>query len=317
MSAEARPGVGFLIGGLARSGTTLVQRLCCELSSVWVPPETHFWPSSEGLEAAIEFPLQGGARIDAVEQVARDLAGRGVGIQVSDVLESLAAYDRRIGLWTLFESVVTALSPPDRRMLGEKTPQHLLWWEQLSGVVPDLRFLTVVRDPRAALRSHRSVTWGETDAYALAERWLAYQRAATDALRLLGPERVLALRYEDVAAHPEGTRSDIARFLAVPDEVKLLTDDVLAVNPLFPGQETWKARALESVEAEQRPATEGPPAEDIRIIESICSPLMQAAGYEPGVIVDVGPPTGESRDRVTAFRRWRADIAASRSVAVY
>ena len=317
MNTAARPGVGFLIGGLARSGTTLLQRLCCELTAVWVPPETHFWPSSAGLEDAFEFPLQGADRIAGAEQVARDLAEKGVGIRVGDLLDGLAAYDRRIGLWTLFEGVVSALSPPDRRMLGEKTPQHLLWWELLSGAAPDLRFVTVVRDPRAALRSHRSVGWGETDAYALAERWVMYQRAATDALRLLGPERVLPLRYEDVAADPEGTRSAIAGFLAVPDEVELLTDDLLADHPLFPGQETWKARALQPVEAERRPDADGLPAEDIGIIESVCSPLMEAAGYQPGVIVDVGPPTGESNDRVTAFRRWHADIAASRSTAVY
>ena len=35
--------LSFLVVGTARSGTTLVQRLCCELPRVWVPGETHFW----------------------------------------------------------------------------------------------------------------------------------------------------------------------------------------------------------------------------------------------------------------------------------
>jgi len=38
-----RRGPDFLIVGSARSGTTLVQRLACELPGVAMPPETHFF----------------------------------------------------------------------------------------------------------------------------------------------------------------------------------------------------------------------------------------------------------------------------------
>ena len=50
--------VSFLMVGTPRSGTTLLQRLACELPGVGMPPETHFFDyvvhhwESVGREAA-------------------------------------------------------------------------------------------------------------------------------------------------------------------------------------------------------------------------------------------------------------------------
>ncbi|MBU1493019.1 MAG: sulfotransferase [Actinobacteria bacterium] len=317
MSRSGPAEVRFLIGGQARSGTTLVQRLCCELAPVWVPPETHFWFSAEALSNQFGFPLRGEDRLSAAEWIARDLAERGIELRVADLTERMAGHNRRIGLWTIFESVVAALSPSSRQVLGEKTPQHLFWWEHLSNAVPGLRFVVIVRDPRAVLRSHRSVAWGETDAYALAERWLAYQRAAADAHRLLGPDRVLVLRYEDVVLDAEGARSQIARLLEVPDGVRPLTPEVLGSHPLFPARETWKSRALEPIEADTRSAEGDVPVTDVGIIDAICGSLMETLGYQTGAAGEVAPPEGVSRDRVAAFRRWHAAVLDSVDLAVY
>ena len=52
--------VDFLIVGTPRSGTTLVQRLACELPGVGMPRETEFWLGyrSSPLRTA-SFPLEG------------------------------------------------------------------------------------------------------------------------------------------------------------------------------------------------------------------------------------------------------------------
>ena len=50
--------VDFLVVGSPRSGTTLVQRLACEIPGVAMPPETHFFPEVMGeLVESGAFPL--------------------------------------------------------------------------------------------------------------------------------------------------------------------------------------------------------------------------------------------------------------------
>ena len=307
----------FLITGTARSGTTLVQRLCCELPGVWIPAETHFWASASDTADAFTWPLQGEDRHAAVEYLLRELSGGELPAAAANVTREMTGRQRRIGLWTVFESLVSAMSPPGRSVLGEKTPNHMFWWEHLQTAVPGLKLLVVVRDPRAVLRSHRGVPWGEHDAHALAERWIAHQRTALDALRILGPGRVLILRYEDVAADPGTSRSRLAGFLDVADTPTELPDELLAEYPLFPAREEWKARALGSISADASGGLDEITDTDLQIIEGACEGLLDQFGYQTGSGAGVPPPLGESLDRVLAFRRWHASVAGVTELPIY
>jgi hypothetical protein len=306
----------FLIGGTARSGTTLVQRLCCELSSVWVPPETHFWMKAEDLTQEFRFPLRDADRLAAIRRVMGAFAVEGGEFDPEAVATEIGRRRRRVGLWTLFESVVAAMSPPDRRVLGEKTPAHTLWWEHLLGAVEGLKLIGVVRDPRAVLRSHRSVAWGEGDAYALAERWLAHQRALLDARRIFGAERVLLVRCEDVVADPGAAQAGFASFLGVPCERVDLSESLIGRFPLFNAHEVWKSRALEGIESRGEEAS-GVSEADRAVLASACGLVMGAFGYDAGDPGDPAPPRGESQESVRAFRRWNAAVAAATNLAVY
>ena len=55
--SDAGSQLRFMIVGVARSGTTLIQRLASELEEVRVPPETHFWRHAESLARQAEWPL--------------------------------------------------------------------------------------------------------------------------------------------------------------------------------------------------------------------------------------------------------------------
>jgi len=309
--------LSFLVVGTARSGTTLVQRLCCELPQVWIPVETHFWSIAPEMSDAFDWPLQGESRHAAVEYLLRKSAGGDLQATPAEVTNEMTRRGRRIGLWTMFESLVSVMSPPDRPVLGEKTPSHTFWWEQLLVAQSGLKLLAVVRDPRAVLRSHRGVVWGEHDAYALAERWVAHLRATLDAARIYGDGRVMILRYEDVVLDPDGARSQIAGFLGVADDPHLLSDDLQARYPLFHESEGWKARALGSVSTDRVAAGEDLPPDDTEVIEVVCGHLMQKLGYPVGHRAPVIPPRGESLERVLAFRRWHASVAGAIDLPIY
>ena len=216
---DVKPRVEFLVVGSARSGTTLVQRLACEVPGVRMPPETHFFSGyTRELLARCSFPLEGIELRREIELfLARDNAA-GLVLDVRAVLAELG--DRCSGPYQLFDVIVRHLVGP-AEIWGEKTPDHLLWWRPITRAAPWMRFVLVVRDPRAVVASSLSVPWRDNpelrewdeDVYlAMAQRWAIDQQRGAAMAAELGP-RCLPLRYEDVVADPDGARSAISAFL--------------------------------------------------------------------------------------------------------
>lgn len=262
----------FLIVGTPRSGTTLVQRLACELPGVAVPPETHFFSLFlPRLLADRSFPLDESEVDDEVERFKSLKTSRGLEL-------STAALKAHLDLpcaspLDLFAALVKALSP-GASCYGEKTPNHLLWWRPLSAALPHLRFIAVVRDPRSVVASYRA-TWGTEHYLVTAERWSADQRAVLDMLEALGDERALLLRYEDVVADPDRIPSQLASFLGVADGRARRHPSVLHLP-----WETWKRRALEPVEPTRVEAwNEALSDAEAYRVASVCRDTMTAFGY--------------------------------------
>ena len=302
----------FLIVGTARSGTTLVQRLCCELPDVWVPPETHFWPLAAEAAERFDFPLRGRNRVEMVSWLLDSVGSHILPVRPAAVIDEIGKRDRRAALWVVFESLVAAMSPP-ARILGEKTPGHVAHWEQLTSAIPELKIIGVIRDPHAVLRSHRKVPWGDHDPWTLAERWLAHQRSLEDASRLLGPSRVMLIRYEDLVSAPDAHQASIARFLGVVNEPKPLDPDVLREHPLFPEREVWKSNALDSVTTAHTDRwSEELSDHDRAVLSWVLGPALGHQGYSPSTTT-VAPPTMDDRARsnVMAFRSWYAQTTAA------
>lgn len=223
----------FMVFGTPRSGTTLVQRLACELEGVRVPPETHFF--SLFLPSFLQrrrFPLDAAGIRDAAASFVAMPTSEGVQLDGDRLVERLDGGCETPG--DLFSALLEQLTY-EAPVPGEKTTDHLSWWRQLASAFPRCRFVAVVRDPRAVLASTLRVDWGMRSVAANAERWLQDQRDVVAAQRSLGPERVLVLRYEDVVADPDAARSSIARLLGLPDRASEAT-----AGPLFHPWERWK-----------------------------------------------------------------------------
>jgi hypothetical protein len=103
----------------------------------------------------------------------------------------------------------------------EKTPMHGLYFPEIQELLPEARFIHVVRDPRDVVSSllAASRTWGvgwaprrSTKAVSM---WIEYVRTATTALKCISPRQLLEVRYEKLLASPESTLRDVAEFLAL------------------------------------------------------------------------------------------------------
>ena len=305
----------FVIVGTPRSGTTLVQRLACELPGVVVPPETHVLSllAPELLRAG--FPL-------ARERLASELRRY---VELEPVRELGLDSEQILGFvedpcpdpFAVYAAVLGVLGG-DAPILGEKTPDHLRWWRPLSVAYPALRFVAVVRDPRGVVASNLAVPWGMNRPATLAERWMLDQRELRAARGVLG-DRFLLLRYEDVVNDPARSKSQLAALLGITAEA-----DAGEEHPhlrMSTAREHWKRGATGPVSAE--PAgrwRETLPERDRAVVEAVCGREMRRFGYEPerswrraALVHAVGSPLDHAR---RARLRWVRRREALRIAAV-
>ncbi len=317
-------GVGFLIVGSARSGTTLVQRLACEISGVGMPPETHFFSSfASDLLHRRAFPLAGSDLREELDRFSSLETSKGIEIDQSVVIDELGNVAG--SPFELFEAIVRALAGP-AVVLGEKTPGHLLWWPAIARRAPWVRFVVVVRDPRAVVASNLSMPWTDNEDVSafsdrlhlpFAARWEFDQENASSLLATLR-DRSLLLRYEDVVADPDASRKTLASFLGRDAMAPLQT----APGGIVLSWEPWKQKALDEVTSDRLRAWGSDlPAREADEVSAICRRGMKEFGYSEGrpgalraarIRARIGPDdTRNLRRFLDAYREYRSYITST------
>jgi LPS sulfotransferase NodH len=252
MTANFEFGPIFLVG-VPRSGTTLLQRILDAHPDVAIAPETFFVrrfaerrkhygklddPRHRGkllddLVATPEFAEMG---LDAREFRATIDARAKRALEYHDVFaEWLDAYRVRRG----------------KRIVGEKTPNHLLAMRRLEEWFPNARFVHIVRDPRAVTESWRNVPWTNGSLEADAEVWRRYLATARREPPLRAP--LHEVRYEALIADPEAATRELCRAIGIEFAPAMVHFHATEADALNVEREPWKADALKPV---QRDAVE-------------------------------------------------------------
>jgi hypothetical protein len=231
------------IVGCGRSGTTLLYRmLCCHADLAWFSNVTDRWPSlpalaalsnaypiaaSRGIETSlVPIPSEGYpfwnelTRIDALpmDEPLTDL-------DVSSRTKGLAA--QRIGAIMRFQR---------KPRFVNKATRNVRRLRYVDALLDDVVFVHLMRDPRATVASLLRVafwpdipvwcednvtprTWvrmGKDETELAARLWASdMERARTDAAAI-DPDRLIEVRYEDLAQDPRHVVSEVARGSRLP-----------------------------------------------------------------------------------------------------
>ena len=217
------------VGGLHRSGTSLVARLIATLPGVAAITNAPV-PENEGVY------LQG-----AIPHTA--LHGRPMHF-ATDPEQHLVegcAFDR-LEVRTRIEAdwAPWFATAPWR---VEKSPPNLTRMRLYQQLFPLAQFVVVIRHPEAVAAATRK--WVERDLPAMVDHWLdAHERVAGDLPRL---HSVLTLRYEDLVADPGRAMAMLAAFLdlepvPLPEDVRDGNADYAGAVTLSEGQAARAAR---------------------------------------------------------------------------
>jgi hypothetical protein len=189
------------VGGLHRSGTSLVARLIA----------AH--PEASGLTGTGVFEDEG-QKLQDVYAPASAFGGAGrfafsesmhmTERDAGDEDERREKAARLLAAWAPYWDT-------ERPVLVEKSPPNLLKTRYLQALFPNARFVLVERHPVAVAVA--TSKWSRSSRYSLVSHWVrAHERAAGD-LPHLGA--AMTLRYEDLVAAPERWYGALTAFLGL------------------------------------------------------------------------------------------------------
>jgi hypothetical protein len=290
--AATRPPVPFIVG-VGRSGTTMLRLMLDAHPELTIPPETHFVPELiDAIEAGAS-PEQAVSGMTAVRQWG-DLH-----TEPEEVLERwrrLDPFEAGPALRAFYEIF------PERQgksRYGEKTPAYVKNMLKIESVLPEARFIHVIRDGRDVALSRWKRTLGDKDpapASRVAETWARRIRRAQRHGRKLS--HYMELRYEDLVTDTEPNLRRICDYLELEWDPAILryyehaaermaemARDLPATagKPTRPGEERMKAHAM----------TQKPPdpsamyrwkekmkPEDVAAFDAAAGDLLAELGYE-------------------------------------
>jgi len=299
--AELTP-APFVVG-VNRSGTTLLRMMLDAHPELTIPPETHFVPElidvAEGDDPTPEALL---------ETITRQREWGDFGLSEDALLERFRAIEplnAGDALRAFYSAYAERVGKP---RWGEKTPIYVKSMRKIERVLPEARFVHVIRDGRDVALSIRDRAVKEHPIDRIAERWVRrITRAREQARRLRHYEEV---RYESLILDTRATLERICGFFELPWDDALLdyhersADRLAEMKRELPEDGRRTTLSVERRMATHARTTEKPDPKrasrwresmsrsDRELFESIAGPLLVELGYATGD----GPGTGPRGD---------------------
>jgi hypothetical protein len=164
---------------------------------------------------------------------------------------------------------------------GDKTPGYVTSMPLIASMLPEARFVHVIRDGRDSALSYRDHDYGPRTLEAAAFRWASRVRRGRRAGLALGPERYVELRYEELLAEPE------AALRPVCDLFELSWDDRMLHHHERADELVAATKDPERFQNLRQPITAGlrdwrrdmTPAE-LEVFDAIAGDTLADLGYE-------------------------------------
>ncbi|AFY79482.1 MAG: sulfotransferase [Hydrococcus sp. C42_A2020_068] len=234
----------IFIVGCPRSGTTLLQQMLDAHPDIAIAPETHFIRNFYLKRETYGDLTQDVNYCRLIEDIVALPVFLEMGLNAEYFREAAWKIERSYA--AIFNLILQQFAyTKNARIVGEKTPNHLLYMSILEQFFPTARFIHIIRDPRAVINSWRKVPWSNGSLHEDAEVWRRYMATA----RLSPPSQapILTLHYEQLVLNPEMSLRSVCDFLGLPFERVMLSYHLLLSQTINTVREPWKNQATQSI----------------------------------------------------------------------
>ena len=293
------PAPAPFVCGVTRSGTTLLRLMLDSHPELAIPGETHWVPklikaferspqtAEDAANMAIDHKRWGDFHLDAEELRAR----------ISD-LDPVTAADAIRAFYLSYAE------REGKTRYGDKTPGYVREMRRIQRVLPEARFIHIIRDGRDVSLSHMRMNWGPETYEQSARLWRNRIRKA----RKMAPsiDHYVEVRFEDLVDDTEGVLRTVCDFIELDYDPVML-----AYHERAEGRLAEKARELPRKNRPNQPAearleshrlAKEPPQsdrigmwrermtpEEVAEYETVAGDMLAELGYE------LGSEAGEAR----------------------
>ena len=280
-------GAPFFIVGASRSGTTMMRLLLNAHSRIGVPKEMAYFERCAIAGALETWQNPVFKQGDYAAFVQAFLKRRSIALEGldTDQLAKEILADELINLERPIRVALDAWTKKEgKETWGEKTPKNLFYVDKIYEMMPDARFIYIIRDPRAVVNSMNRFARFVDDSILNAFNWLqAAEYGYQLLMRSVPSEKRLSIKYEHLVSDVEGTTRRICTFLDEPFEDEMLAFYMKSRGDLHPN-----AGQLGGVDTLTQPIStvsvdkwrDQLQARDIALVEAVCADAMQVHGYE-------------------------------------
>jgi len=268
----------FLVG-CPRSGTTLLQEMLNAHPSIALAPELFY------IRNYINHPEQIGplASIENRQKLAEDIVNQHWFPKLywetqnfKEWILSKGKSHKRVyrGLLEQYGSRKSA------QWIGDKTPNNILYIQQIVDLFPNARFIHIVRDPRAVVNSWKKVPWTTGSRTGDAKVWRKYNKAIFSVPSNIR-SKIYTVIYKELLTHPKKELTGICHFLSLDYTEEM--ESYTAMESSFEiKKEPWKAKANRPPDPNRINSWKNSLTKtEITAIESITTPLMRKWNYQP------------------------------------
>ncbi len=225
----------FFIIGSGRSGTTLLRLVLAAHSRITIPPETWFL-----IPLVEKLPLHDVLTPEQVDEAIAMITShyRWPDLEIAtDEMARLAHGLERPTIRGIADLVYDRLAARDGvARWGDKTPPYVKIAPQILELFPDAQFIHLVRDGRdVSVSMYRKGWWGRW-LLENTHEWRESMQAMKRNREVVGTDRILEVRYEDLVLDTEGTTRRVCDFLGEDFEPAMLSWQN-TVDERVPGRE--------------------------------------------------------------------------------
>lgn len=249
----------IFIGGVDRSGTTLLAKLLVERGFGISGPETVF---KERL-------LRANKPEDAYSVMYQDWRFR-------RIWNTNYRFNEQSDLQENFRGLFEALNGPSAvgSAVIDHTPHNIRLSDKISQNFEDAVFIHIIRDPRSIFNSIRKLDWGARTAFRSAIYWYRNMLLSENVLRRSGVKWA-EVKFEDLLSNPDEAITKLQLELDLKEQTSVTGE--FSLPRYTQGQH---ALVNSSVRKDRIDTSKHIDLEERTLIEAICAPMMDKYDYQ-------------------------------------
>ena len=163
------------------------------------------------------------------------------------------------------------LKANQKTLWGDKVPNMHYYLGDLLTLMPEAKFIHMVRDGRAVASSKLKRTYRSP--YVTGQDWVDGNAKGLAHQKIIGKAQYKLVKYEALLREPEDTLKDICYFLAIDYEQVMTQADASTDDPDSYVKSTFDTSRINSFEEELKPSV-------LKKLEQLQGPMLRHFGYD-------------------------------------